>query len=57
MILRSIPPVILPDPSHDALSLQAQKAVDIAYADKAGWAKKSILSTAGSGKFSSGKVV
>jgi len=37
--------------------LEAQKAVDIAYADKAGWAKKSILSTAGSGKFSSDRTI
>ncbi|GAQ92612.1 glycogen phosphorylase [Klebsormidium nitens] len=37
--------------------LEAQKEVDAAYQDKAGWARKSILSTAGSGKFSSDRTI
>jgi starch phosphorylase len=37
--------------------IEAQKEVDIAYQDQDGWIKKSILSTAGSGKFSSDRTI
>jgi glycogen phosphorylase len=35
----------------------AQDAVDAAYRDEAGWAEKSILSVAGSGKFSTDRTI
>lgn len=37
--------------------LEAHKACRVAYQDKAGWAKKSILCTAGMGKFTSDRSI
>jgi glycogen phosphorylase len=37
--------------------LEAQAKIDDAFKDKAAWAKKSILSTAGMGKFSSDRTI
>ena len=37
--------------------VKAQEKVDAAYRDEAGWARKSILSTAGSGKFSTDRTI
>jgi len=37
--------------------LDAQERVDVAYKDKAGWTKSSILSTAGSGQYSSDRTI
>ena len=37
--------------------VQAQRAIDAAYADTAEWTRKSILSTAGMGKFSTDRTI
>jgi starch phosphorylase len=37
--------------------LETQKKVDAAYANKATWAKKSIMAAAGMGKFSSDRSI
>ena len=39
------------------LDLSAQERVDIDYQDRKLWAKKSILATAGAGKFSSDRTI